>query len=71
MLRCDGTQTICDDAMLAQTGNVWRSLHHPVKHRDNPVLVPDRGPGGIPGPAAGDGHPDANFHPFRVCNRQE
>ena len=42
MLRHDGTRIFCDDAQLAQTGNVWRSLHHPVKHPDNPVLVPDR-----------------------------
>ena len=42
MLRRDGTQIFSEDAMLAQTGNVWRSLHHPVNHRDNPVLVPDR-----------------------------
>ena len=28
--------------MLAHTENVWRSLHHPVKYEDNPVLVPDR-----------------------------
>lgn len=39
----------CDDAMLADTSNVWRSLHHPGKHgatRTNrspaPVLAPDR-----------------------------
>ena len=38
----DGLRVFCDDAMLAHTENVWRSLHHPVKHRDNPVLRPDR-----------------------------
>ena len=43
MLRHDGTQIFCDAAMLAQTGNAGapRSIHS-VKHRDNPVLVPDR-----------------------------
>jgi hypothetical protein len=35
-------QLVCDDAMLAYTDNVWRSLHHPAKHADNPVLEPDR-----------------------------
>ena len=28
--------------MLAETTNVWRSLHHPEKHRDNPVLRPEK-----------------------------
>lgn len=38
----DETQIFADNAMLASTDNVWHSLHHPVKHRDNPVLVADR-----------------------------
>ena len=37
-----GLRLFCDDAMLAETENVWPSLHHPVRHRDNPVLVADR-----------------------------
>ena len=41
----DGTQVFCDDAMLASTDNVWQSLHHPVKHEANPVLVPRRATG--------------------------
>ena len=28
--------------MLAQTENVWRSVHHPARHEANPVLIPDR-----------------------------
>ena len=39
--RCS-THIFADDTMVAHTDNVWRSLHHPVKHRDNPVLVADR-----------------------------
>ncbi len=39
--RCS-THIFADDAMVAHTDNVWRSLHHPVKHRDNPVLVADQ-----------------------------
>ncbi len=35
-------QLVCDDAMLDHTHNVWRSLHHPVKHEANPVLESDR-----------------------------
>ena len=42
MPRHDGTLIFCDDTMLAQTENVWRSLHHPARHEANPVLVPDR-----------------------------
>ena len=42
MARWDGTQVFWDDAMLAQTENVWRSLHHPVRDQANPILVPDR-----------------------------
>lgn len=38
----DETQVFCDDAMLANTENVWRSLHHLAKHKANPVLEPDR-----------------------------
>ena len=39
--RCS-THIFADDTMVAHTDNVWRSLHHPVKHRDNPLLVADR-----------------------------
>ena len=42
MPRWDETRMFLDDAMLAQTENVWRSLHHPVRAEANPVLVPDR-----------------------------
>ena len=38
----DSTHIFADDAMIAHTDNVWRSVHHPVKHRDNPLLVADR-----------------------------
>ena len=40
--RSDGTQVFCDDTMLAHTENVWRSLHHPIKHDANPILEADR-----------------------------
>ena len=40
--RSDGTQVFCDDTMLAHTENVWRSLHHPIKHEANPILEADR-----------------------------
>ena len=36
------TLVFCDDAMLAETDNVWQSLHHPLKHEANPVLEADR-----------------------------
>ncbi len=42
MPRWDETRMFLDDAMLAQTENVWRSLHHPVRAEAEPVLVPDR-----------------------------
>lgn len=35
-------QLVCDDAMIAETKNVWRSLHHPTKHEANPVLVAEK-----------------------------
>jgi len=38
----DVVQLMCDDALLAYTDNVWRSLHHPAKHQANPLLEPDR-----------------------------
>jgi len=31
-----------DDTMLAETDNVWQSLHHPVKHKAGPLLEADR-----------------------------
>ena len=31
-----------DDTMLAETDNVWQSLHHPGKHKANPLLEADR-----------------------------
>mgnify|MGYP003306602280 CR=1 FL=1 len=40
--RSDGTLVFCDDTMLAHTENVWRSLHHPIKHEANPILEADR-----------------------------
>ena len=36
------TLVFCDDAMLAETDNIWQSLHHPLKHEANPVLEADR-----------------------------
>ena len=38
----DVAQLFVDDALLVQTEEVWRSLHHPAKYEGNPVLEPDR-----------------------------
>ena len=38
----DVAQVLVDDALLAETEGVWRSLHHPAKDEENPVLKPDR-----------------------------
>ena len=37
-----GTHLFVDDRLVAQTDRVWRSLNRPTKHRENPVVKPDR-----------------------------
>ena len=38
----DVAQLFVDDALIAETKEVWRSLNHLAKHERNPVLEPDR-----------------------------
>ena len=38
----DVAQLFVDDALIAETKEVWRTLNHLAKHERNPVLEPDR-----------------------------
>ena len=37
----DIPQLFVDDALIAETKGVWRSLNHPAKHETNPLLEPE------------------------------
>ncbi len=37
-----GTHLFVDDYLIQDTEKVWRTLNRPGKHRDNPVMKPDR-----------------------------
>ena len=37
-----GTHLFVDDYLVQDTEKVWRTLNRPGKHRDNPVMKPDR-----------------------------